>query len=332
MKNSAHNSVGRPSSALFFALAAMAVAAIPMAALLAQPVPQPAGAGGQFTIMETGRSYGSLQQAIDAIGSGNGTIAIDPGTYRECGVQEAGNISYLATQPGRAIFSGVACEGKAALVLRGRSASISGLVFSDIAVPDGNGAGLRIETGNVTVAQSWFRDSQSGILSAGDYADQIVIDKSTFTRLGTCDYGDCAHSIYGTGGGSLRVTRSRFEQGTGGHYLKSRAPFIQIAGCSFDDAQGSGTNYHIDLPNGATGQITNNWFMQGSDKENYSAIITVAPEDPIHSSDDLQIAANVARLAPGAAGTQFVADWSGARLSIEGNQLDSRIDPFESRR
>ena len=62
------------------------------------------------------------------------------------------------------------------------------------------------------------------------------------------------------------MTRSRFEQGTGGHYLKSRAARNVIEGNSFDDANGHGTNYLIDLPNGGTGAIRGNWFVQGRDK------------------------------------------------------------------
>src|SRR3546814_8146658 len=44
-----------------------------------------------------------------------------------------------------AIFDGVTCEGKAALVLRGDGARVDGVVFQNMRVPDGNGAGIRSE-------------------------------------------------------------------------------------------------------------------------------------------------------------------------------------------
>jgi hypothetical protein len=230
------------------------------------------------------------------------------------------------------VFDGVTCEGKAALVLRGRSADISGLVFQNMSVPDFNGAGIRLEHGNLTVAQSWFRDSQQGILTGEDPNGRIVIDKSTFTRLGTCEgAGGCAHSIYIGDYGHLRVTRSRFEQGRGGHYVKARATRVDIASSSFDDTGGRQTNYMIDLPAGSTGQITNNWFVQGTNKENYSALIAVGAEDRRHSSDGLQIAGNDARLAPKANGTTFVADWSGDRVVIGENTIGQGIKRFEKR-
>ena len=128
------------------------------------------------------------------------------------------------------------------------------------------------------------------------------------------------------------MTRSRFEEGRGGHYLKSRAARADIASSSFDDARGKATNYMIDLPEGAAGQISNNWFVQGEDKENYSAFIAVAAEDILHSSAGLAIVGNDARLAPGVDRTTiFVADWSGDRLALGENALGPGLKRFERR-
>lgn len=327
MENSARLSLRRPPLMLVGVLAALAVAAIPAASLPAKDGPAP------FTVVETGKSYARLQAAVDAIGSGKGTIAIAPGRIAQCAVQTAGDVAYLATQPGAAIFDGVACEGKAALVLRGHSAEVSGLIFQNIRVPDFNGAGIRLEHGDLTVAQSWFRDSQQGILTGADATGTLVVDRSTFTRLGTCEgAGGCAHSIYTGEYGQVRITRSRFEEGRGGHYVKSRAARVDIASSSFDDAGGKGTNYMIDLPDGATGQISNNWFVQGRDKENYSAFIAVAAEGKEHPSNGLAITGNDARFAPGVSRTSaFVADWSGDPLNIGDNRLAAGLTRFERR-
>jgi hypothetical protein len=327
MESLARELPARPSLTLMCALGVLAVAAIPMAALVAQA---PAGA---FTVVESGRTFETLQQAVEAVGNGRGTIAIAPGTYRQCAVQEAGEITYAAAEPGTAVFERTTCEGKAALVLRGRAARVSGLTFRGMAVPDHNGAGIRLEQGDLTVAQSWFVDSQQGILTADDPNGTIVIDKSTFAGLGNCeDESGCAHSLYVGNYGRLRVTRTRFERGTGGHYLKARAKRVEIAASSFDDSAGRATNYMIDLPEGSTGQITNNWFVQGRDKENYSAFIAVAAEDGSHSADGLTIAGNDARFAPDVRrSSAFVADWSGDRLAVGPNALGTGLRPFEKR-
>ena len=318
----------RPSSWAVGVLAALAVAAIPAAALLAQPQTE-----APFTVPETGRGYATLQQALDAIGDGSGTVMIAPGTYRQCAVQEGGRVAIRARTPGRAVFDTATCEGKAALVLRGESALIEGLTFTRMAVEDGNGAGIRMEGGDLTVTQSWFRDSQQGILTHADPAGRLRIDKSTFSGLGTCENSaGCAHSVYAGELGEVVVTRSRFERGTGGHYLKSRAGRTVIRDSSFDDSAGRGTNYMIDLPNGGSGAIENNWFVQGRDKENYSAFIAVGAEGASYSADGLRIAGNRARFVPGLRrSSAFVADWTGDRLAIGENVLGTGLKRFERR-
>ena len=250
-----------------------------------------------------------------------------------CAVQSTGHVSYLSAEPGAAVFDGRTCQGKAALVLRGRGAEVSGLVFQNMRVPDFNGAGIRLEKGDLAVSQSWFIDSQEGILAGEDPAASILIDKSTFTRLGTCEGpGGCAHSLYIGNYGALTVRRSRFEQGRGGHYVKSRAGRIEITQSSFDDSRGRATNYMIDLPGGASGTIAENWFVQGQDKENYSAFIAVAAEGKAHSSNGLTIAPNDARLAPNVErNTVFVADWSGDRVVLGDNRLGIGLKKFERR-
>ena len=304
-----------------------------VAALAATTLPLAAQQSAPFTVAETGRGYASLQGAVDAIGGGEGTVVFAPGTYNECAVQRAGRITYRASQPGKSALSGVACEGKGALVLGGDSATVIGLVFSDIAVPDRNGAGIRLESGELAVTQSWFRDSEQGILTAHDPNIRLRIDKSTFTRLGTCENSaGCAHSIYAGDYGTVTVTRSRFEQGTGGHYLKSRASRTVVEDSSFDDSQGRATNYLIDLPNGGTGSIRGNWFVQGRDKENWSTMIAVGAEGANYSSNGLVIAGNEARLVPGLSrNPAFVADWTGDDIVMRDNQLGSGIRAFEKR-
>ena len=86
------------------------------------------------------------------------------------------------------------------------------------------------------------------------------------------------------------------------------------------------------LSAGATGRIADNVFIQGENKENYSAFIAVAAEAQDHPSAGLAIAANTARIAPGVSrDTFFVADWSGARLALGRNTLGQGVAPYERR-
>lgn len=303
---------------------ALALLAVPLAAQ---------GRQAPFTVQETGKAFYRLDDAVKAIGGGDGTILIAPGRYKECAIVERGRIAFRAVQPGTAIFDGVACEDKATLVLRGRDAAVDGLVFENVQVRDGNGAGIRLEKGPLTVMNAMFRNSEEGILSADDPSATIRVDRSTFSGLGSCAKASgCAHSLYIGHYGALIVTRSRFERGAGGHYLKSRAERIQVTDSSFDDTAGRSTNYMIDLPAGAVGTITGNTFVQGKDKENHSAFVAVAAEARENRSAGLVVAGNKASLAPGVTWpTIFVADWSHEPLKLGQNQLAKGIGPFEVR-
>ncbi|MEL6542797.1 MAG: right-handed parallel beta-helix repeat-containing protein, partial [Pseudomonadota bacterium] len=188
--------------------AAMAVSLLPGATAQAQGRTQP------FTVVETGKTFLKLQDAVNAIGDNRGTIRVASGTHRQCAVQERGVITYIAAEAGKAVLAGAACEGKAGLVLRGLGAEVRGITFTGYQVPDGNGAGIRLERGQLNVAYARFLDSQQGILTASDPSSQIYIIRSTFSGLGTCENSaGCAHSIYIGDYGKLTVLESRFERG-----------------------------------------------------------------------------------------------------------------------
>jgi hypothetical protein len=304
-----------------------------IAVAMALPAQSQQRGAPSYVIAESGQGFDRLQDAVNAIGERSGTIRIAPGIHRDCAVQAAGTIAFVAAQPGTAIFDTITCEGKAALVLRGAGARVDGLVFQNMRVPDGNGSGIRLERSDLIVTNSLFRSSEEGILTHDDAAATLTIDRSTFSRLGRCDRGlSCAHSIYTGVYGRVIVTRTRFEKGSGGHYLKSRAIAVEFRDNSFDDSQGQGTNYLIDLPSGSIGRIADNLMVQGRDKENYSALIAVAAEERRNPSAGLVIAGNRATI-PADMGRRsvFVADWSGEALAIGENTLGPGLVRFERR-
>ena len=291
--------------------------------LAASPV-----AAQPFAVQSTGRSYSSLPEALAAIGDGEDVVVIAPGRYQDCAVQSAGRITYRAEKPSTVLFDGGICEGKAALVLRGRGATVDGLVFQNMRVPDGNGAGIRLERGPLTVVETTFRNSEAGIMGAfEDRTSDVVIENSTFSGLGRCDRGlSCAHSIYLSGNRSVTVRGCLFEAGRGGHYLKSRAPMATVLANKFDDSRGRATNYMIDLSEGATGRIERNIFIQGTNKENHSAIIAVAMESRRNRSAGLTITGNRASFAaPAPWTTNFLSDGSGTPKRISGNIFGAGI-------
>jgi len=277
-----------------------------------------------FTV--NGQGFATLQEAVSSIRLGTATILIAPGTYRQCAVQAGGRITFKAVKPGTAIFEKVACEDKAALVLRGQGSVVD-------RVSDGNGAGIRTEMGDLTVTNAMFLDSQEGILGGEPTGQKILIDHSTFAGLGQCDESPgCSHAIYLANKGSVTITNSRFERGTGGHYVKLRVPNVSITDNSFDDTAGRKTNYMIDLPEGATGLIARNTFVQGRNKENHTGLIVVAAEAQTYRSTGLRVEGNDARLSPGdGTSPAFLADYSHDKLALGANRLGTGLRAFETR-
>ncbi len=285
-----------------------------------------------FTIAETGQGFATLDEAVTAVRDNDATILIAPGTYRQCAVQQGGKITFKAARPGTVVFEKEVCEDKAALVLRGRGSAVDGIVFRGYSVRDGNGAGIRIEMGDLLVTNSMFLDSQEGILGGGhETVRNITIERTTFSGLGQCETENCSHSIYLGLNGKVTVRNSRFERGTGGHYVKIRAPRVEIVDNSFDDSAGKGTNYMIDLSEGGAGLIARNTFVQGPNKENSSGLIVVAAEAKTYGSNGLAVTDNVATMAPGAPGNPaFLADLSRSQIRLSGNRLTGMRE-FERR-
>jgi Right handed beta helix region len=300
-------------------------------ALLLLTGPALAQSAAPFTV--DGRGFNRLDDAAKAIGDGTGTIVVAPGTYKDCARLGSGNVTIRAATPSTAIFDGGACEGKATLVFWGQSLTVDGIVFQNIRVPDGNGAGIRLEHGDLSITRSTFRNSDEGILTGNDDQGTIIIERSTFSGLGGCDApGGCSHGIYIGGYGMVTVSRVRFERGTGGHYFKSRAAVNDVLESSFDDTGGRATNYMIDLPAGSVGTIARNVFVQGKNKENYSAFIAVAAESRDNPSAGLKIEDNDASIAPGVSrNTSFVGDWSREPLKIGVNKLGPGIKVLDIR-
>ncbi|SEN17881.1 Right handed beta helix region [Sphingomonas gellani] len=301
--------------------------ALVLAALVATPA---LGQSGPFSV--DGRGYGNLQEAVNAIGDGDGMVTIAPGVYRQCAVQERGRIVFKAAQPGKTILEGVSCEDKAGLVLRGRGSQVDGLIFRGYAVGDHNGAGIRTERGDLLVVNSMFLDSEQGILGGTRGTQRVTIERSTFSGSGKCrDDGECSHSLYLTSG-TVTVRHCRFQKGRGGHYIKLRAPRVNISDNIFDDTGGRQTSRMIDLPEGAVGQIARNTFIQGTNKDNAWEMIAIRAEKATYPSAGLKIEGNTASVAPGQrVKPAFIADFSGERLLVGQNTLAHTITPFASK-
>jgi hypothetical protein len=211
--------------------------------------------------------FRSLKSAFAGARDGD-VLVVSPGVYKEAAVLAADWVTVRA-EPG-AHLQGRAAQGKAALVITGEDTVIEGLECSGIAVPDRNGACIRLEGRNLTLRGVHFHDSEQGVLT-GRNSGHVVVEDSRFERLGA---GGQAHAIYmGGGPESALIVRRTHILGTKGegHGVKSRAASTVIED-SVIASLGAKDSRLIDLPVGGLNVVRGNVLQNGTNSANADLI------------------------------------------------------------
>ena len=213
-----------------------------------------------------GRQYQTVSDAAAAASDGD-VVEIDAGLYTsDVAVWNQNNLT-LRGVGGFAHLraDGADAQGKAIWVLAGDSTVVENIEFSGITVPDQNGAGIRLEGSNLAVCNSFFHDSDEGILGgAGD----VVVEYSEFSNNG---FGDgFSHNIYILGADRFTLRHSYVHHARVGHNVKSRARENFIFYNRIMDESGGNSSYLLDIPNGGLTLVLGNLFHQGFSTENSS--------------------------------------------------------------
>ncbi|MGE0744126.1 MAG: right-handed parallel beta-helix repeat-containing protein [Rhodospirillales bacterium] len=160
--------------------------------------------------------------------------------------------------------------GKAIWVVTGADTLIENVAFSGARVPDGNGAGVRIETKAITLRNCIFHDNQNGIL-AGDIAGaRVTIEDSQFFSNGAGD--GYTHNIYVGAIAELSITGSAIHHAKVGHQVKSRAAVNRIAYSSVMDGADGNSSYLFDFERGGVVHLIGNVIQQGPNTDNFNMI------------------------------------------------------------
>jgi len=105
-----------------------------------------------------------MPSAAAAIARNDDKIVIDPGEYFDCAIWNANGLTIEGKGDG-VIITDKACAGKGLFVVDGDNTTIRNITFTRARVPDGNGAGIRLEGANLRVEHSRFINNENGILS-----------------------------------------------------------------------------------------------------------------------------------------------------------------------
>lgn len=199
-------------------------------------------------------------------------VEVDAGDYlRDVATWTQNNLTLQAVN-GRArlIAQGAAAESKGIWVVRGGNVTVKGFDFIGATVPDQNGAGIRLEQGNLRIEDCRFLDNENGILSGGHGGSTLEILNSEFGRNG---FGDGrSHNIYVGAIAQLKVTGSYFHHAKSGHLLKSRAAKNLVFYNRLTDEVGGTASYELEFPNGGLAYVMGNVIQQSSTTENPTVV------------------------------------------------------------
>src|SRR4051794_16363283 len=238
----------------------------------------------------SGMQYTTIASAIAASQNGD-TIQVQAGTYRNDFANITKDINLVGVGGMVHLVADTTIPNGKAIFLTNANVSIDHFEFSGAAVPDKNGAGIKYETGNLTIANSYFHHNQMGILTGNPTNGTLTIDHSEFAYNGVGTSPHIGHDIYVGAVGTFSLTNSYIHDDNIGHEVKSRAFTTTIANNRIL-SNSSSDSYEIDLPNGGVANITNNIIQKGLNSQNTTMVI-FGEEGSLHPSSSLSISNNL---------------------------------------
>lgn len=197
-------------------------------------------------------------------------IEIRPGEYRgQPAVWTQNDLTIRGVGEPRPVMlaDGKSAEGKAIWVVRGGKMRIEHVEFRGARVADMNGAGIRLEKGELTVRDCAFFDNEMGILTANIPELKLQVIDSEFGDSPSVR-NDFHHQIYVGAIGKFTLRGSRFSHGNYGHLVKTRARENHILYNMLVDGAGGKASYELEFPNGGLAYVIGNAIGQSAGTEN----------------------------------------------------------------
>src|ERR1700730_14758133 len=281
--------------------------------------------GGSATLEVGPSKTYKTPSAAAAVAKNGDQIKIEPGQYFDCAVWNADDLVIEGTGPG-VVITDKTCMGKGLFVVEGNNTTVRNLTLTRARVPDMNGAGIRLDKGNLTVDTVKFIDNQNGIMG-GVPGTTVTIRNSDFDRNGTCA-GACAHGIYIGDVDLVRVENSHFSNTRQGHSIKSRALRTEVIGCTITDGPDGTSSYLIEAPNGGALIVRENSLEKGPKSENHKAAIAIGAEGVAHPTPEITLTNNNLRN-DGDYETALLWNLTATPATLKGNQFSGSVIPLK---
>ena len=275
-----------------------------------------------------GKQYAAPSAAIAAAGNGD-TVLIYPGQYFDCAsVVSSGLIIAGKGDAASIVMTDKACAGKGLLVIDAPNVTVRNITLQRARVPDGNGAGIRMEGGSMTVDGVHFVNNQNGILTAADPSWTLTVRNSLFDHNGACKDA-CAHGLYAGAIGHVVVEHSRFIGQKLSHSIKSRAARTEVIDCDIEDGPDGTSSYLVEAPNGGSLIVRGSKLEKGPHATNHSAAIVIGSEGVTQATPEIVIENNDFTNDMAEHRTFFVNNDTATEAVLRGNHLHGSVDPLE---
>lgn len=168
------------------------------------------------------------------------------------------------------IADGAYILGKGTWVCVGNNITVSNIEFSGAAVPDENGAGIRLDGIGLTLLKCYFHHNENGLLTSNPYDGDIFIQFCEFAYNG---FGDgFTHNMYIGHVNNFTLSHCYSHHTNVGHNVKSRANNNFIIYNRITDESDGNSSRLIDLSNGGYALVKGNALMQGPAALNNNAV------------------------------------------------------------
>lgn len=230
-------------------------------------------AGSRVLTVGANKQFQTIAAAVNSSQDGD-VVLVDAGTYKNDFATVNSKISLLAVGGRVDMVATVPPPNWKGLLTVETDLRVEGFTFEGVHIPDEyghNGAGIRLDGGNLVLVNDEFDNNQDGLLANAGAKMSVTIDHSVFNDNGGNDGNGAGniHNVYIGDIASVTVTNSIFENAQVGHEFKSRAVSNTLTNNKFISGVGIGTgSYDIDLPNGGKAVLTDNTIIKGPNAEN----------------------------------------------------------------
>ncbi len=231
------------------------------------------------------RAYKTLAAGVAAARTGD-RVLLDAGVYINDTAVTSVPLTIEGVGPGVTLRAISPIANQKGILVARAALTVRNLTFDGAQVTDNNGAGIRVEAGDLTVDNAIFINNQDGILVNPIPGAVITVTNSTFTGNGIGD--GYTHAIYANEVAQLAVADSTFNGTKAGHDIKSRALATTISRTFLDDGVTGTTSYAVDLPNGGAAVLDKVTVTQGVNSQN-PTMVAYGAEGNLKAANSLTV-------------------------------------------